>query len=127
MDPQEPKFDSISPFFAVADVDAALEWYCGTLGFELGWKWGEPPTHANVCRGSVDISLSSASRTQGHSDVYVAVSGVDAFHAELRARGVAAEAPSDSDYGMRDFHIVDPWGNRLVFGEPSQGFEQAAR
>lgn len=31
-----------------------------------------------------------------------------------------AELPRDSDYGMRDFVVRDPNGNRLSFGAPTK-------
>ena len=117
--PAEPRFESISPFFGVEDVQAALRFYCESLGFDLGWKWGEPATHANVCRDSISISLSAKPSAAGSGNVYVQMSGVDAYFAQLSERGVEVGPLASRDYGMRDFLVVDPWGNRLVFGEPS--------
>ena len=55
---------------------------------------------------------------------YVQLRGVDALFAELTARGVAtASDPADRPYGMRDFELVDPFGNRIAFGEPAGGAE----
>jgi catechol 2,3-dioxygenase-like lactoylglutathione lyase family enzyme len=112
-----PKFEGISPWFPVSDVGAALAFYRERLGFELGWTWGEPPTHANVCRGAIDISLMLEPATKGGGEAYVYLRGIDAYHAELRARGVDVGELGDRPYGMRDFALVDPDGNRLVFGQ----------
>jgi hypothetical protein len=51
--------------------------------------------------------------------VYIQLSGVDAYFAELQERSVEASEPGDRPYGMRDFELIDPDGNRLAFGEPS--------
>ena len=110
-------FESVSPFFAVTDVVAAIDFYCGSLGFELGWKWGEPPTHGNVCRDNVSISFSSASPGQGFSSVFVEVKDVEAFHKELLTKKIKVGSLEKRDYGMTDFLVVDPWENRLVFGQ----------
>jgi uncharacterized glyoxalase superfamily protein PhnB len=39
-------------------------------------------------------------------------------YSELKENGVEhIPKPEDQDYGMRDFEVVDPWGNRLTFGK----------
>ena len=51
--------------------------------------------------------------------VYIQLSGVDVYFAELKARHVESGELADRPYGMRDFEIIDSNGNRLAFGEPS--------
>jgi hypothetical protein len=51
---------------------------------------------------------------------YVQLHGVDAYYAELRARNLEVRDLGDRAYGMRDFEVVDPNGNRLAFGEPTE-------
>ena len=116
-----PKFEGISPLFHVSDVTAALAFYRDSLGFDLGWTWGEPPTHANVCRGVIDISLALEPSRAGTGEAYVGLRGVDAYYDELQGRQVQVGELDDREYGMRDFALVDPDGNRLVFGEPTVG------
>ena len=53
--------------------------------------------------------------------VYVQLSGVDAYFSELKARNVESSELGDREYGMRDFEVVDQWGNRLAFGTPIAG------
>ena len=115
----ETKFEWISPVFPVSDVPAAVAFYRERLGFDLGWIWGDPPTHANVCRGSVGITFTLEPSDAGSSEAYVGLCGVDAYYAELRARDVGLGELNDRPYGMRDFAIRDLDGNRLVFGEPT--------
>jgi catechol 2,3-dioxygenase-like lactoylglutathione lyase family enzyme len=115
-----PRFEAVTPRIPVADVESALDFYVGKLGFELGWKWGSPPTHANVCRDSISLDLiTTPPQRQGTAMAYVQVRGVDAYHSELRTRGIPLGDLGDRDYGMRDFEIVDPSGNRIAFGEPA--------
>jgi hypothetical protein len=46
---------------------------------------------------------------------------VDSLHAELTARGAkVVKPPQDYDYGMRDFDVLDPDGNQLIFGMESR-------
>jgi catechol 2,3-dioxygenase-like lactoylglutathione lyase family enzyme len=116
-----PQFEGISPVFPVSDVRAALVFYRERLGFELGWTWGEPPTHANVCRGAFDITLTLEPSKSGTGEAYVYMRGGVAYWAELRARNLAPGELDDRPYGMRDFDLVDTDGNRLVFGEAIAG------
>jgi catechol 2,3-dioxygenase-like lactoylglutathione lyase family enzyme len=116
-----PKFEGISPWFPVSDVTAAVAFYRERLGFDLGWTWGDPPTHANVCRGAIDISLALELSKAGTGEAYIALRGVDAYHKELQARNVQVGELDDREYGMRDFALTDVDGNRLVFGEFTQG------
>jgi len=117
----EPEFDGISPVFFVKDAAEALTFYCEHLGFEVGWTWGTPVTHANVCRGRISISLMLDAGRAGSGEAYVELKGVNAYHAELQGRNVTVGELADRVYGMRDFELIDPSGNRLVFGEPTVG------
>jgi catechol 2,3-dioxygenase-like lactoylglutathione lyase family enzyme len=57
---------------------------------------------------------------------YVRVADADALHAEWEAVGVPRDAstgsrlvpPVDTDYGLREFALVDPSGNLLRVGSP---------
>jgi catechol 2,3-dioxygenase-like lactoylglutathione lyase family enzyme len=113
----EPKFKDISPVIPVSDVASALAFYCEALGFKLGWTWGDPPTHASVGRGRIDMMLALNPARAGNGDAYVGLDGVDAYFAELQSRKLVLGDLADRPYGMRDFSVRDPNGNRLVFGE----------
>lgn len=115
-----PKFKAITPRVPVPDVDKALTFYVDQLGFRLGWKWGSPTTHANVCRDSIGIDLIALPAERcGTAMAYVELHGVDAYFEELKGRSVRASEPGDRPYGMRDFEVIDPSGNRIAFGEPT--------
>ncbi len=118
-DTTTPRFNAVTPRLPVENVEDLLAFYTSSLGFELGWKWGEPVTHANVCRNDVSFDLISVPKGhQGTAMAYVQMSGVDKYHAELRARNVGVSAVDNRPYGMRDFEVVDPCGNRIAFGQP---------
>ena len=42
-----------------------------------------------------------------------------ALHADFAQRGLLVEPPQLRDWGMREFHVIDPHGNLLKFGEPA--------
>ncbi len=51
--------------------------------------------------------------------IYVQVGDVDAYHATIRDRGAEPlSAPKTQFYGIREFHLEDPDGYRLVFHTP---------
>jgi catechol 2,3-dioxygenase-like lactoylglutathione lyase family enzyme len=115
-----PRFEAITPRLPVSDVEKALAFYVDQLGFSLGWKWGNPPTHANACRDSIAIDLIASPAAQtGTAMAYIHILGIDAYFAELKGRGVESSNLDSRPYGMRDFEVVDPFGNRLAFGEPT--------
>jgi hypothetical protein len=82
----QPQFEGISPVFPVSNVAAAPAFYRERLGFDLGWIWGDPPTHANVCRGAIAISLTLKQTEAGTGQAYVELRGIDAYYADLRTR-----------------------------------------
>jgi catechol 2,3-dioxygenase-like lactoylglutathione lyase family enzyme len=113
-----PKFEAVAPRLAVVDIEEALAYYVDRLGFQLGWKWGNPPSHASVCRDAISLDLIADQAARcGTAMAYIQLRGVNAYYSELQARKVASSELGDRAYGMRDFEVVDPWGNRLAFGE----------
>ena len=121
-DAAKPRFEAVTPRIPVQDIEESLTFYRNQLGFDLGWTWGTPATHANVCRDSISLDLIAVpAERRGTAMAYIQVSGVDAYYAELRARGVSLGDLGNRAYGMRDFEVSDPNGNRLAFGEPAQG------
>jgi uncharacterized glyoxalase superfamily protein PhnB len=109
------------PVFAVGNLDEALAYYRDKLGFTIAWTWGEPATRAGVVRDDIEIQLDGVGQgaPPGPSVVYCHMTGVDAYHEACRARGatIAMELGS-RPWGMRDFRVVDPSGNRIGFASP---------
>ena len=107
------------PILSVTDLPEALDYYERVLGFQVGWKWGEPPRLASVCRDRVELNLSQSGEGKpGPSKVYFQMAGVDAYYDHITIAGAKVAVPiADRPYGMRDFRIVDPSGNELSFGE----------
>ena len=116
-DPTRP--NGSTAVFAVVDIAASLAYYESALGFETAFTWGEPTYYAGVCRGDVTIHLQAASHAErpvGASVLYVFVDDANAVHAELRERGARIlKPPATYDYGLVDFDVADPDGNRVVY------------
>jgi uncharacterized glyoxalase superfamily protein PhnB len=123
-DGEQSVFESLTAIFQVRDLPEALAFYKDLLGFEVGWTWGEPPTYASVCRDRVEINFGAPKEGQAitPSSIYIVVTDVDAYHDAIRARGATVAVPiGDRDYGMRDFTVVDPSGNRISYGQATRG------
>lgn len=116
-----PIFSSAMPSMPVADLEQAIGFYTGALGFALDFRNGS--TFAIVARDGVQIGLFSASFSgvpAGAGRCYCKLSGgIDALYADYLAGGVAIRHPlRDESYGMREFMIADLDRNELNFGEP---------
>jgi catechol 2,3-dioxygenase-like lactoylglutathione lyase family enzyme len=110
--------------FTVRDIAAGLAHYRDVLGFTVAFEYGDPTYYACLCRDEVSLHLiatSGTKRAPGNGAICVFVKDVDALHAELLARGARIlKPPQDYAYGMRDFDVLDPDGNQLVFGMESR-------
>ncbi len=113
-----PSLQTAVPILCVRDLERALEYYRSTLGFEVGWIFGDPPELASVCRDEVEFNLSKADESEFHlARVYVHVDDVDAYYNHIVAKGARTTYPlEDRFYGMRDCRIEDPDGNQISFG-----------
>src|SRR5947209_1590604 len=110
----------------VSDVEASLRFYLDRLGFTCPWRHeeggrllvaqverqgcavilaGQWPE--KVGKGLVFISLQDSPQAQ--------VAALDAFRAELEAKGVPVK---DSSWGYRLLVVDDPDGNQLFFNYP---------
>ena len=114
------EFTGVQPVLAVVDLSADLSYYVERLGFEVTWRWGEPPVRAGVARDGLELQLVSDGRFAPScpSRVYFSVRGVDSLYEECRRRGADIDIElGDREFGMRDFRVVDLSGNVLGFGE----------
>ena len=106
----------IAPVFRVRDLDAALDHYVRVLGFSPDFRYGN---YAGLKLGDVLVQLTGGPHTvtPGQGTAYIYCEHIDRYYAELAARGAALESePRDWPYGMREFFVADPDGNRLGFG-----------
>jgi len=103
------------PVLFVADVNRALAFYVGTLGFEK--RWHEDNGAGGVCqvnRAECEIILCEDATRRDRGRLFVELTA-DA-HADLRReladRGVLA---LDTWWGSPAIQIKDPDGNELLF------------
>ena len=118
----QPPFERAMTVLGVRDMAASLEFYSDKLGFSVVASWGEPPGFAIVQRGLVTLGLQAREDNNvsgiGGWSTYIYVNDVDALYEEFKAAGVNFERDiEDSFYGCRDFDVLDPDGNGIMFGQ----------
>ena len=114
--------------YLVADVDVAVAFYTGTLGFELVEQWGPP--FAMIRRDDLTVWLSgpgsSASRpladgarpaAGGWNRLVLETRDLDALVAKLKAAGVPLRGTIVSGPGGKQALIEDPSGNPVELFE----------
>lgn len=127
MIPSVPTFLRARSVLAVKHLDRATRYFRDVLGFtpdaitSPGWSF--------LSRDGVHLMLGEcpdemdAEATGNHSwFVHVLVDDVDAYHAEIVARGAEVlSPPADRVYGLRECVVRTPDGHRLVFGAVVKG------
>lgn len=99
------------------DVAAGVAWYRDILGFSVNYAQHDIGV---MDRDKARVIL--IARTEKHSGIgscYIYVHDADALYTEFRGRGVAiANEPVSQPWGLREFIVFDPEGNRISFGQP---------
>lgn len=110
----------IMPELPCDDVDAAVAHYRDVLGFTVNY--------AQQDLGVMDrdrVRLLLIARTARHNGIgscYVYVQDADRMHAELIESGAnVLNSPVSQPWGLREFVVEDPEGNRITFGQPFEG------
>jgi len=116
----------VQPVLPVPDVEAAADWFCRTLGFDIDFLHDEPvPVHGRVKLGDrsfgdpvyIHLSRREAPITPcGETRLHVG-HDIDALHAHALAQGATVlQAPTDQPWGLREIVLQAPGGHRLVLG-----------
>ena len=115
---ENAKFDGAATVFVVDDIARASAYYRDVLGFKIAFTYGDG--YCGVEHDHVIIHLFSAAGAKepaGKGRIYIFIEDVDAYYREVKLKGaLKVDEPKDYPYGMRDFALFDPDGNRLAFG-----------
>lgn len=118
--PNEPvgqqSLRKVMPELPLTDVPAGVAHYRDVLGFSIN--------HQQADLGVMDrdgMRLLLIGRTERHSGIGSCcfyVRDADALHAELTAKGANVMGePVSQPWGLREFRVLDPEGNRLSFAQ----------
>jgi len=99
------------------DVAAAVSHYRDILGFRINYQQHDLGV---MDRDAITVVL--IARTELHTGIgsaYVYIEDADALYTELRSKGANVQGePVSHPWGLRDFAVLDPEGNRITFGQP---------
>lgn len=116
------KANSASTILQVSNLPEAIKFYTESLGFEKEFIYGDPPFYAGVKMNDIIIHLNTAegnAKRSGMGSIYIFCDEVDSYYEKIKEAAVQITTELDSyPYGMRDFQIQDPDGNKLGFGTP---------
>lgn len=110
---------AITPMLPVRHLPASLPFY-EKLGFVVqarndSWGW------ARLALGKGEVMLDQSINTHPgaprQSVLYLYPEDINAFHANARAQGLEVPDLERTFYGMLEFRIDDPDGNRLWVGQ----------
>src|SRR5690242_19863827 len=113
------KMTRIIPMLPVKSVAASIEFY-QKLGFTVERRqddWGWAMLCFGECRIMVDQSINTKPGVPRQSVLYFYPENITKYHAEVRKNGVDVPDLETTFYGMKEFRIDDPDGNRLWIGQ----------
>ncbi|MFI7547150.1 VOC family protein [Actinoplanes sp. NPDC049599] len=120
--------DYVSVRYIVDDVQAAVDFYTGHLGFEVNTSFA--PAFADVLRGRLRLLLSgpvssgaratpAAVAGPGRNRIHLIVKDLEAEIDRLRGAGLAFSSELVSGPGGRQILLADPAGNLVELFEPA--------
>ena len=120
------RFTGLAPVLLAPDVQAALDYYRDTLGFEVEAYEDDRDVYGYARRDGCNIHIAHADHTRPNSDlvsnlfdVYIWVDDVEAVHEELVGRGAQLiHGPTEREYGQREIRVRDLNGYVLGIGQP---------
>jgi len=116
------------PILPSRNLDETLEFYA-RLGFELQGAPIEKYRYLIIGRGSIELHFWDAPGVDPlttDASCYIRVDDAGALHGEWERVGIETDPatgsrlmpPVDTDYGIREFALVDKSGNLLRVGSP---------
>ena len=124
--------EACTPLVQVFDMPRSVAFYCDVLGFTVLSRSQPGEEHFDWCllqSGTAELMLNTAyerhdrppaadpARIVAHGDteLYFACRDLDAAYTHLRGRGVEADPPTVTTYGMKQLRLEDPDGYVICF------------
>ncbi len=116
------EFPGAIPEIPVSDIDTALEYYAGRLGFNIDWSDHEGGGIAGISKGNCRLFLTNAAFRKHYGNtgpvlLWLNLDGkeeVDALYQQWRGNQAKIISPPESrPWGLYEFTAADPDGNLL--------------
>jgi catechol 2,3-dioxygenase-like lactoylglutathione lyase family enzyme len=117
------------PQLFVRDIARSVAFYRDSLGFEVGYLYGDPPFYGLVRRGGAALNLRHTDASpwddglRDREDLLsatIVTRELKALFLELKAAGVPFhQTLKEQPWGARDFIVRDPDGNLVHFADPT--------
>jgi catechol 2,3-dioxygenase-like lactoylglutathione lyase family enzyme len=112
----------VTPFLTVPDMEAALGFFSGVLSFETRYR---EANYAYIERENVAFRLledGEPPKGDRRYAYYIDVDDVDRLYSELKPKLDTlppgdVTGPVNQEYGQREFMVVAPDGDLIVFGQ----------
>ena len=109
----------IIPMLPVRHLPASVDYY-EKLGFSVERRedsWGWAMLRLDECRLMLDQSIAPRPGVPHSTVIYLYPDDIEAYHRMVKANGLSVPELEVTFYGMTEFRITDPDGNRLWIGQ----------
>jgi catechol 2,3-dioxygenase-like lactoylglutathione lyase family enzyme len=113
-------FGRMAPTMSVSDMDRAVGFYTGVLGFSKVFENGSPVGFVILEKDASELhlSLSKGHTATSQNVAHLMVQDATALYRHLEENEVKIiKALRDANFGLRCFVFADPDGNRIDVGE----------
>jgi catechol 2,3-dioxygenase-like lactoylglutathione lyase family enzyme len=113
------RMDRLIPMLPVESMPRSVEFY-RILGFTVENKndsWGWAMLKLDECRLMVDQSINPHAGIPRLGVLYLYPNDIFEYHESLRRQGLTVPDLDKTFYGMVEFRLDDPDGNRLWIGQ----------
>ena len=116
------KMNRLVPMLPVKSMPASVAFY-EKLGFAVERRddhWGWAMLRSGECRVMLDQSINVHPDAPRQSVLYLYPENIAEYHAQVRRNGLEVPDLETTFYGMTEFRLGDPDGNRLWIGETTE-------
>lgn len=116
------RMNRLIPMLPVKSVPSSVVFY-QKLGFSVEQRndsWGWAMLFFDECRLMLDQSINLHPDARHQFVLYLYPENIEEYHEQLRRNGLIAPELDVTFYGMTEFRLDDPDGNRLWIGETNQ-------
>jgi catechol 2,3-dioxygenase-like lactoylglutathione lyase family enzyme len=113
------KMNRLIPMLPVKSMPASIEFY-QKLGFSVEKRnddWGWAMLRFDECRLMVDQSINHHPTAPRQSVLYLYPEDIVEYHGQVRGNGLDIPDLDVTFYGLTEFRLDDPDGNRLWIGQ----------